>query len=261
MQDDIRERGEGEPACKELKLAIIIGSRRDEALNAAAKFVLERSKTLGGEFRIWHSRSTGSPLSRIEDIGATGGRLDKDPQTVRERNFNSLLKACQDCQGRITELVIFHHGDPVDEAVVGRRLRQIFRGIRVPVCRVVWWACNAEVSLDVREGAWTDSLMKELGANARCRPCGCDHPIELIWPTAGKCYLKPDGTGFVPQTNDGKVNRARWGYPQADGSLGARPDPANPQPTRNPPDRDPDYGQPTGAGTGEVLGVPVTRNP
>lgn len=259
MQDEDQEHRRKGVDCKELKLAIIIGPSSDKALDAATRFVLERARVLGGNFRIWHSRNARSPLNRIVDIDATGGKLDKDPETVRPSGFGSLLKDCQNCQGRITELVIFHHGDPVDEAVVGQKLRRIFQDIRVPVCRVVWWACNAEVALDVSEGGWTDSFMKALGGNARCEPCGCDHPIELIWPTAGKCYLLPRGASFVPQSNDGDVNRARWGYPQPDGSLRPKPDPADPQPTRNPPVRDPDYGQDTGTGTGDILGVTVTQ--
>ena len=259
MEDGIQERDDEKHDCKELKLAIIIGPSSDKALDAAVHFIRDRARALGGSFRIWHSRNTRSPLRRIVDIDATGGRLGKDPETFRPDNFGDLLQDCQNCQGRITELVIFHHGDPVDEAVVGQRLRKLFEKIRVPVCKVVWWACNAEVALDVNEGGWTDSFMKSLGGIARCSPCGCENPVELIWPTTGKCYLTPAGAGFIPQTNDGKVNRAQWGYPQPDGSLGPKPDPADPQPTRNPTTRNPAYGQNAGAGNGTVLGVGVTK--
>jgi hypothetical protein len=258
IQGDRNEPG-GKTLCKELRLALIVGSPSDNSLDAAARFVIERAKALGGNFRIWQSLSTRSPLRRITDIDVTNGRLGPDPVEHDTDSFDDLISDCQDCRGRISELIIFHHGSPVDEAVLAHRLRRLMQRLRIPVCRVVWWACNAETSLDVGEGGWADSLMKALGGIARCKPCGCGTPIELVWPTAGRCYLVPRGATFEPRSGDGKVNRARWGYPQPGGGIGPRPDPADPQPTRNPPDREPPHGQEPERVSGHVLGLEVKR--
>jgi hypothetical protein len=84
------------------------------------------------------------------------------------------------CQGRVEELVVFHHGDPIDEAEVASRLLGVFERIRVPVCRVVWWGCDAEVPLEVGRDGWTDLFMRRLGGIVRCEPCDREAPIELV---------------------------------------------------------------------------------
>jgi hypothetical protein len=155
--------------------------------------------------------------------------------------------------------VIFHHGSAVDEAVLADRLRDIFNALKLPVCRVVWWSCNAAVALDVEWDGATDFMMRVLGAIAMCKPCGCNGPIELIWPTDGRCYLTGDGGSAEPQTNDGKVHRARWGYRQPDGSLGLNPPPGDPHPSPEPPDRDPPHDESPPRVDGSILGVPVRK--
>lgn len=253
--------------CKTLRLVLVIGSAGNEDLDGAAQWVLERARALGGDFRLWHSRSNSNPLEKFRDVDISGGRIHPGGQTYRENpngnqnGYDQVLADCQNCHGRIDELVIFHHGNPVDEAEAADRLWQIFKSIQVPVCRVVWWACNAAVALDVERDGWTDFLMRNLGGLAGCEPCGCDGPIELIWPTAGRCHLSGAGASDEPQTNDGKVHRARWGYPQPGGSLGTRPDPNDPHPSPQPSERDPAYGQDPPSVDGTVLGVPVGQKP
>lgn len=258
---------EQEDPCAEMRLVIVIGSRTDDSLRGAEKWALERARTLGGTTHIWRGYSNGRPLQRFRAADISGGDIRPDRTTYRRRNdgshnFGGLLPDFQDCQGRITELVIFHHGSPVDEAEVAQELLTIFRAIRVPVCRIVWWACNAAVALDVSAGGWTDSFMMEMGGRVRCEPCGCASMIELIWPTAGKCGINdPDDATQAPaaKTGDGKVHRLRWGYPQPDGSLGPRPDPTLDHTTRWPNDREPPRDQPTPTVEGAVMGLPVSQ--
>lgn len=259
----VPKRREEEDPCAEMRLVIVIGSRTDASLRGAESWALQRAAALGGTTHIWRSYSNGSPMRKFRSADLSGGNIRPDPATYRRRadgshNFGGLLPDFQDCRGRISELVIFHHGSPVDEAEVAQELLTIFRAIRVPVCRVVWWACNAAVALDVREGHWTDTFMKAMGGIARCNPCGCEHPIELIWPTAGKCGISKPGQPPAALTGTGKVHRLRWGYPQPDGSLGSRPDPNESHHSRNPTHRDPPQGQPAPQVDGGVLGVPVS---
>lgn len=266
--DDINvyDIGNGDPRdvgpeeCKVARLAIIIGRRGDDSLVNAENWSVERAKALGGNFMLWRSFSSGSPLEQLSAADISNGQINhqgryhENPRG-NESGFDQLLPDFADCKGRIEELVIFHHGSPVDEAEVAAQILKIFQSIRVPVCRIVWWTCNAAVSLQVGEGEWTDSFMKKMGGLARCKPCGCDSPIELVWPTNGKCAIRND----VPITNSGQVHRLRWGYPQAGGGLGARPDPNDPQPTRNPPDREPPYGQDPPTEPGTVFDEPVQQ--
>lgn len=239
------EKGRGrENPCKTMRLAIVVGSPRDEALDGAIRWVLERARALGGDFRLWGSRSNSSPLASFRDFDINGGTIRAGSETYREhpsssqRGYEQVLADLRDCRGRIEELVIFHHGSSVDEAEVGDRLLAIFRAIQVPVCRVVWWACNASVSLDVSWHGWTAAMMRGLGGVNQCEPCGCDAPIELIWPTAGRCYLSGAGAADAPQTNDGKAHRVRWGWRHGDGELHPQPPPDS-HVTREPGDRDP----------------------
>ena len=232
----------------------------------ATNWLVDRARALGGHFRIWTDRSARDPLDEFRDHDVSGGR--RRPNSRRYRldydrdgfGLDGLLADCRDCHGRIEELVIFHHGSAVDETVAADRIRDIFNKLKVPVCRVVWWSCNAAVSLDVERDGATDFMMRILGAIARCEPCGCDAPIELIWPTAGLCYIEGPVNDRELRTNDGRVLKARWGYRQADGSLGTHPDPNNPHPSPEPSDRDPPYGQPPTQEPGSVLGKPVGRH-
>ena len=262
------ERRRKEDPCKELRLAIVVGSGTDDSIKGAANWILERARALGGTFHMWIDQSPGDPLDSFRDHDISDGRQRPDSERFTpdyndtDIGLSSLLADCQNCRGRIVELVIFHHGAAVDESVLADRIRSIFNAIKIPICKVVWWACNAAVSLDVERYGAHDMMMKILGAISRCEPCGCDGPIELVWPTAGFCYLSDDGDEMEPQTNDGNVHSARWGYRQPDGSLGkdpAPPQPGDPHPSPEPPDRDPPNGQPPNSGPGEVLGVPVTQ--
>lgn len=252
--------------CRTLRLAIVVGSARDDSLNGAAEWVRRRAHALGGDFRLWYSRSDSDPLRSFRDRDISGGTLRAGGEryhehpTGGERGYGDVLADCQECRCRIEELVIFHHGTPVDEAELGDRLWAIFRRIRVPICRVVWWACNASVELDVREKGWTNTLMMRLGSLARCQPCGCDDPIELVWPTEGRCYLTGGGPNDTPQTNDGQVHRARWGYRHPDGSLHVRPEPGRSHYTRNPGHREPPHPGAPERTSGEVLGLPVGQH-
>ena len=254
-----------QPPCKVMRLGIVIGSAGNDALNGAAEWLMQRAQALGGAFRLWYSPSNTDPLEDFRDTDIEGGALHAGSERYHEhpsggqKGFGDVLADCAHCRGRIEELVIFHHGGPVNEARVGDQLVKIFDAIEVPVCRIVWWACNANVDLDVREGRWTDLMMRRLGKHSRCKPCGCSHPIELVWPTAGSCYL----IGGTLRTNDGKVNKARWGWPQPDGSLGMDPQPISPDGmvSRTPTDRDPPFNQPIPPQGGSVLGVDVTKKP
>jgi len=252
--------------CRTLRLAVIIGSGSDKALRGAENWSRGRARALGGTVQLWRSYSNSDPLEHLSATDISGG--GRTPLGRHHRNpvggqsgYNSLLQDCSECQCRIEEMVIFHHGTPVDEAEVADQLLKIFRIIRVPVCRVVWWACNAAIDLDVTLGGFTDSFMKGMGGLAYCDPCGCSDPIELIWPTVGKCGINKPTDPEAALTLSGRVLRARWGYPQPGGGLGVEPDPNDPQPTRNPPDRDPPYGQDPPEGPGSVLGLPVTQGP
>lgn len=268
---DMPERPNKNPAprkrkseCRVARLAIIIGSKTDQALVGAENWSQERARVLGGSFFLWRSYSNRSPLEELSVADISGGRINdqgryQEHPRQGQSGFGDLLPDFANCRGRIEELVIFHHGSPVDEAEVATQILKIFRAIRVPVCRVVWWACNAGVALEVSLGEWTDSFMKAMGGLAYCRPCGCDHPIELIWPTAGKCGINRPGRPVAALTRSGKVHRLRWGYPQPGGGIGVRPDPADPQPTRNPPDREPPHNQNPPRVGGTVFGVPVTQ--
>lgn len=257
------------PPCKVMRLGIVIGSQANEALNVAAQWLMQRAQAQGGAFRLWYSPSSTDPLQAFRDTDIEGGFLHAGGEQYYEspssgqKGYGQVLADCAHCRGRIEELVIFHHGGPVNEATVGDRLGKIFDAIEVPICRVVWWACNADVSLDVDEGHWTDSMMRRLGKHSRCQPCGCSHPIELVWPTAGRCYLSGPGANDTLQTNDGQVKKARWGWPQPDGSLGMDPQPISPDGTvsRTPTDRDPPFGQPIPPQAGSVLGSSVTQKP
>lgn len=258
-----RGRREKHP-CAEMRLAIIVGSRTDRDLRGAEGWAIARARALGGTTHLWRSYSASSPMREFRAADISGGNIQPDRTRYRRRNdgshnFGSLLPDFQDCRGRITELVIFHHGSPVDEAELAQELLAIFRAIRVPVCRVVWWACNAAVALDVGEGMWTDTFMKAMGGIARCEPCGCGQAIELVWPTEGKCGINDPANPVAALTGSGKVNRARWGYPQPDGSVGPRPDPAESHHSRNATHRDPPHGQPVPQVGGSVMGVPVSQ--
>lgn len=254
------------PPCIEMRLGIVIGDPDDKDLDGAAQWLIARAGALGGRFRIWQSRSTSQPLENFRDVDVEGGFIHAG--SVRhyenpgngESGYGDVLPDLQNCRGRIVELVIFHHGSPVSESEVGDQLVKIFDAIRVPVCRVVWWACNAAVSLDLAEAHWTDMMMRRLGRHARCRPCGCLHPIELIWPTAGRCHLTGPGANDTPNTNDGNVNRARWGYRWPDGSFNPGPPPTTSTVPALPDVREPAHGQPTQTGGASVLGANVTTH-
>lgn len=254
------------PPCVELRLGIIIGRASDRDLDGAAQWLIARAGALGGAFRIWHSRNNSRPLENFRDVDISGGHIhDRGREHFEHPRGGQLgygdgLADCKDCHGRVVELILFHHGTPVDESAVGDRLADIFAAIRVPVCRVIWWACGASVSLDVAQGHWTDVMMRRLGRNNYCKPCGCAHPIELIWPTAGRAHLSGAGANDTLQTNDGNVNRARWGYRWPDGSL--RPDhpPSTSTIPSRPDVREPAWGQPIAPQPGTALGTNVTRH-
>lgn len=252
--------------CRVLRIGLIVGNPADTDLDGAEDWILQRARVLGGSFRLWRSRSS-SPLDAVQDNDITGGTLPLAFTVHREGaagndGYGGLLADCGNCRGRVEELVIFHHGSNVNERDLGAQLVKIFRAIQVPVCRIVWWACNAEVALQVGSGQWTDLMMRQLGQIARCRPCGCEHPIELVWPTAGRCHLTGPGADDLLQTNDGKVNKARWGYRWADGNLhtGYPPSTTSTIPVW-PPDRDPPHDQPLQPQGGSVLGADVGRKP
>jgi hypothetical protein len=251
--------------CLTMRLVIVVGSPDDKALDGADTWVRDRAKALGGPFHIWWDRTSSGPLAAFSDHDITGGRQIPGAQEYKLRRTRydlglaGLLDAYRNCRGRIEELVIFHHGGPVNETLLADRVREILHRLRIPVCRVVWWACEAEVSLDVDAGGATDAMMRSLAATARCRPCGCSHPVELIWPTTGNCYLDQGGELRQPRTNDGEVNRARWGFQQPGGGVGVDPPPGVSHSHPEPADRDPPYGQPPEQNAGSILGVPVGK--
>jgi hypothetical protein len=249
--------------CGEMRLVVVIGRESDTDLRGAESWALDRARELGGTTHMWRSYSSGQPMRKFRAADISGGNIVPDANDYgrghTQANFGLLLPAFQNCKGRISELVIFHHGSPVDEAEVAAELLAVFRAIHVPVCRVVWWACNAEAALQVEQGQWTDSFMRGMGGEARCRPCGCGQLIELIWPTAGKCGINNPGEPTAALTGSGQVRRLRWGYPQPDGSLGLRPPEDGHHHEWNPPNREPPYGQPVPQTGGTVLGAPLAQ--
>jgi hypothetical protein len=195
----------------------------------------------------------------VRDItdGVLGPAQDFQRRAVSpELRFGAIHPELADGRGRIDELVIFHHGSQVKEKKVVNGLNEILVQLRrIPVCRLVYWACDAAVELKVTEGSGVDVLMKAFGALAQQEPCGCEDPVELIHPTPGKCAITRPGAPLQIFTADGLVRRLRYGYRQSDGSLSRDPDPSDPQPTRAPQDRD------GATESGSVLGVPVESDP
>ena len=246
--------------CRVVRIGLIVGAPSNNDLNGAENWIIQRARALGGPFRLWQSRSA-SPLDRFQDSDITDGVLPlaftrHSENGVGDAGYAGLLTDYGNCRGRVEELVIFHHGSNVNERDLGAQLVKIFEAIQVPVCRIVWWACNAEVALQVDLNEWTATMMRALARIARCRPCGCTHPIELVWPTRGRCHLTGPGANDELQTNDGLVNTARWGYLWPDGVLHTDYPPGVSTVTS---DRDPPYGQPMQPGNGTVLGTPVGR--
>lgn len=247
--------------CKVKRLAILIGKANDKAIATAEDWLVARAKALGGTFHLWTDRSAGTPLDSFQAHDISGGkapnvrtgetygiaqqRTENGKRLTLTEELQTLMAGCRGCKGRIEELVIIHHGRAVDEDRLAKVITKIFLEIRVPVCRVVWWSCNAAVSLDMRESGATDTMMRILGGSSigQCEPCGCKGPITLIWPTAGKCHITGPLVNDELQTNDGLVNKARWGYTGKDGKLEPRPPKGEKQPLRRPPDRDPAYPQ------------------
>lgn len=249
-----------ERPCHVIRIGLIVGDPANADLNAAENWIIQRAKVLGVSFRLWRSRSA-SPLDKVQDSDITGGVLplqftEHSEKGAGNAGYAGLLPDCANCRGRVEELVIFHHGSNVNERDLGAQLVKLFEAIRVPVCRIVWWACNAEVALKADLNEWTATMMRAFARIARCRPCGCMQPIELVWPTTGRCHLTGPGANDVLQTNDGLVNKARWGYRWPDGELHVDHPPGATTMTS---DRDPPYGQPLQPGNGAVLGTPVGR--
>jgi len=259
------ERNGEKQRCRVIRLGVVIGN--DENIRGATEWIVARARELGGPFHLWRDRTSRDPLDSFRDYDITDGRRRARGNRRYRLNtgetglgLDGLLRELQNCRGRIEELVIFHHGESVEEAVVAERVAMIFRAIQVPVCRVVWWACFASVQLDVERDGAVDFMMRSLGRQARCRPCGCRGPVELIWPTEGRSHLSGSSGRGVPQTGDGKVLRARWGYRHPDGTLRLEPPVGvSPHPPPEPDAREPDYGRPPERVNGTVLGVPVGR--
>lgn len=248
--------------CQVTRIGLIVGAPANNDLNAAENWIIQRAGALGGSFRLWRSRSA-SPLDKVQDSDISGGVLplqftEHSEKGTGNAGYGGLLPESARCRGRIEELVIFHHGSNVNERDLGAQLVKILETIRVPVCRIVWWACNAEVALKIDLNEWTAVMMRQLSRIANCAPCGCAQPIELVWPTAGKCYLTGPAANDVLQTNDGQVNVARWGHRWSDGSLHVDFPPGVSTVSS---DRDPPYNQPVPPQNGNVLGVPVGRKP
>ena len=138
------------PACKVMRLGIVIGSQANEALNTAAQWLMQRARAQGGAFRLWYSPSNTDPLQAFRDTDIEGGFLHAGGEQYYEhpssgqKGYGRVLADCAHCRGRIEELVIFHHGGPVNEATVGDRLVKIFDAIEVPICRIVWWGVQRE---------------------------------------------------------------------------------------------------------------------
>ncbi|MGH8470098.1 MAG: hypothetical protein ACREX3_15055 [Gammaproteobacteria bacterium] len=245
--------------CRVCRLVILIGT--DDAITGARTWSIERARALGGCFLLWEIESASAPFVRISVRDISDGVLGPAQEFQRrginpERRFGAIHPELADGRGRIGELVIFHHGSQVKEKKVVDALQEILVQLRrVPVCRLIYWACNAAVELDVREGAGIDVLMKAFGALAQQEPCGCDNPVELIHPTPGRCAITRPGVPLRIFTADGLVRRIRYGYRLSDGSLSRDPDPGDPQPTRAPQDRD------GATESGSVLGVPVESDP
>ena len=253
-----RQRVNKDCECSGLKIVLLLG--RDEAIEGAAAWALRRARALGGDFQLWHTSESDPFGSTVRVMDASGGqqrnwgKYDRDPGRG-EKGYDELLAGYPEGCTRIDEFVVIHHGNRVDEdEVIAGLLEILVHEKRIPVCKLVYWACNAAVDLDVSEGHWMDILMKAMGGmNREQDDCPCPGPVELIWPTPGRCYLDPF-EGDRLETNDGNVNRMRWGYRHQDGQLYREPDPNNPQPTRNPGRRE------RARGRGSVLGTVVGRH-
>ncbi|MGH8512020.1 MAG: hypothetical protein ACREU8_11745 [Gammaproteobacteria bacterium] len=132
--------------------------------------------------------------------------------------------------------------------------------LRIPVCRLVYWACGAAVELEAllseARPDGLDVLMRLFGGLAQQEPCGCEGPVDLIYPSPGKCAINKPGEPPSIFTADGTVMRIRWGYRQTDGSLGRDPDPTKGQADRVPEDRE----GPVPVSGETVMGVEVAED-
>lgn len=223
--DDEEELEEARRRCPVCRLALLIwidNQGTDPAINGARRWVLERAKALGGCFLLWEVPSSSAPFQRIfvSDIG--GGKRGKR-QTYGKlayRDFAALHPELAQGNGRIDELIVFHHGRAVDESDVLYALWDILtQQLRLTVCRVVYWACNAAVQVDTAVGGDVDGLMRALGALAQREPCRCAGPVEFVYPTPGRCAINEPGQAMRLFTVDGRVQRLRWGYRHPDGTL------------------------------------------
>jgi len=252
------ERGRQEKECGRLRIVLLLGE--DDAIEGAAAWSLRRAAELGGDFELWHTNERDPFGDRVRAMDASGGEqreweeYHREPSRGEDRYGDLLSDYTERCV-LIEELVIVHHGGSVEEDEVLAGLFEILvLEKRIPVCKLVYWACNAAVDLDVSTGHWVDILMRAMGGLSRGQPeCVCHELVELIWPTAGRCHLDPfDGDRL--ETNDGDVNRMRWGYRHGDGQLNPSPDPDDSHPMRNPPNRE------RAQVRGSVLGMDVGRH-
>lgn len=231
------------------------------AVAGARDLVLELSKRFRDCFYIWEFNTTTS-FRRLRSYKVKDGEPQDGTEykSMATPSFAEMLPELTDGKGRIDELVVFHHGAKAKESKILEFLQEILVDkLKIPVCRLVYWACNAAVSIDFAPGAKLEAgragkaaleLMEGFRSLSLESACECDEPVEFVYPTEGKCYAVLPIDAPKIQTNDGQVRRIRFGFRQADGSIGRSPlDPGDPKPSR---DVDPEPEK------GEVLGLEVT---
>jgi len=219
-------------ACLACRLVILVGGMdavdgdiTDKDIKGAGRWAVQRATELSrsGEcFQLWRMPFTSPLPQRVFAQDISGGTVRQAVQHAKEasgriQSFSKMLSAGARGLRRIDELVIFQHGvrnigkKTKEEKVVAALKELLVEILKIPVCRLVYWSCNAAVNLDVSPGSPMDDLMTELARLSHLqRGCSCRNRIELIKPTDGKCGIKNEAQPKDLATGDGKVIRVRW---------------------------------------------------
>ncbi len=227
--------GDADVPCLACRLVILVGGMNavdghitDKDIKGAQRWAVRRATELSksGEcFQLWRMPFTFPFPQRVFAEDISGGTERKAVQHTEKgtsgaiQSFSEILPPGSSAERRIDELVIFQHGvknigpkDAKEERVVAALKKLLVEILKIPVCRLVYWSCNAAVNLDVSPGSPIDDLMTELAKLSHREPgrCGCRDRIELIKPTDGKCAIKDVAQPKDLATGDGRVIRVRW---------------------------------------------------
>lgn len=281
-EDGNRENGEiaqdeeQRDGCKVCRLVVLIGGMnsdgviRDAAIKGARDWAARRAvEWQGGTgcFQLWKAPSAEARFGRliVQDISGGSTARDQLQYTPRggqvTRSFSQLFPELTGGRGRIDELVIFHHGSQVkrEDQVILSLGNILVTILSIPVCRLVYWACDAAVELDASPASATDFLMRAFAKLSQEQRCGCKKLVELIKPTAGKCAIKDPSKLADLATGDGRVTRIRWGYleeGEPPRQLQPDPDPNDKHPFLNPQPSEPETVRDE-----RIMGVPVAEDP